>query len=345
MAASRRRTVSRKNQPAARAGARLRPRALTAILVVLVVAAALAAACSAQATVGAAGSDSPGATDASAGTAASPGATEAPGVPSAKGASGADWTRVVSALAYMQATTPTQPVVVLLGGSAARESTISDKSWRAQIESAGGPATLAWNLGSRNRTMAQNVAIVRALPKVPTIVYIGINLGSFTSAQKRATITLPSPAPTSVSLQQPHSYSKNRILSTAKKRQLVSAWLADRYPVFKRNFSTSAGVLETLIKVCQTRGFYPVLFELPRNTAVIGSRLNAPRIKYRTKCLALSKKYHVPWVSLVKAAKLPNRSFYDLWHLVEPGRTVWQRLLSAKTAKILTSSAFDGGGS
>ena len=50
-------------------------------------------------------------------------------------------------------------------------------------------------------------------------------------------------------------------------------WLADRYPVFKRNFGTSAGVLETLIKVCQTRGYKPVLFELPRDTAVIGSSL------------------------------------------------------------------------
>ena len=35
----------------------------------------------------------------------------------------------------------------------------------------------------------------------------------------------------------------------------MQGWLGDRYPVFKRNFSTSAGVLETLIKVCKTRGY------------------------------------------------------------------------------------------
>ena len=95
----------------------------------------------------------------------------------------------------MRAETPTKPVVVLLGGSAARESTISDSSWRSQIVAAGGPETLAWNMGSRNRTMAQNLAIVKKLPKVPTVIYVGINLGSFTSTQKSASISLPSPAP------------------------------------------------------------------------------------------------------------------------------------------------------
>ena len=53
----------------------------------------------------------------------------------------------------------------------------------------------------------------------------------------------------------------------------------------------------------------------------------------------------MPWVSFVSAAKLPNRDFYDLWHLVEPGRTVWQGLLSAKTAALLKAYGYDGGGS
>ena len=64
----------------------------------------------------------------------------------ARGASGADWSRVLAALAWMQADTPGKPVVVLLGGSAARESTISDQSWRDQIVAKGGPETLAWNM-------------------------------------------------------------------------------------------------------------------------------------------------------------------------------------------------------
>ena len=125
----------------------------------------------------------------------------------------------------------------------------------------------------------------------------------------------------------------------------MQTWLSDRYPVFKRNFGTSAGVLETLIKVCQTRGYKPVLFELPRDTAVIGSSLSAPSTRFRDKCRALATKYKIPWVSQVSAAKLPNSSFYDLWHLVEPGRTTWQGLLSARTAALLKQYGFDGGGS
>jgi hypothetical protein len=266
----------------------------------------------------------------------------------ADGAAGRDWTRVLNALGYMQAVTPAQPVVVLLGGSAARESTVSDASWRDEVVADGGPAVLAWNMGSRNRTMAQNVAIVKALPKgAEAIVYIGVNLGSFTSAQKTAAITLPPPLPTAEpDLQQPHQYStETGILSTARKKALVQGWLSDRYPVFKRNFATSAGVLEALIKVCKTRGYKPVLFELPRDTAVIGSSLKAPTTKFREKCRALAARYQIPWVSQVSAARLPNINFYDLWHLVEPGRETWQRLLSARTAALLEQYGFDGGGS
>ena len=316
-----------------------------ALVVALIVVAALAAACSAQATGGAAGALTPSAGSTQAGSSTGSGDATTAG----SGAKGADseWTRVLKALAFMRANTPTKPVVVLLGGSAARESTISDASWRDQIVAKGGPATLAWNMGSRNRTMAQNAAIVRALPPgAHAIVYIGINLGAFTSAQKSASITLPSPAPTeSPSLQQPHQYStKTGIRSTNQKKAAVQVWLGDRYPVFKRNFGTSAGVLEKLIALCKKRGYKPVLFELPRNTDIIGGSLNTPTTKYRAKCKALAAKYGIPWVSLVNQARLPNSGFYDLWHLVEPGRTVWQGLLSSKTAALLKSYGYDGGG-
>jgi hypothetical protein len=315
-----------------------RARATIALVAALLLAVAAAAACSARATGGSA-SFAPGAAVQSAGT---------DGGAGARGASGADWRRVLAALAWMQADTPGKPVVVLLGGSAARESTISDESWREQIVARGGPETLAWNMASGNRTMAQNVAVVKALPRsAEAIVFIGVNLGSFTSTQQAASITLPSPAPTSSpSLQQPHRYSiATGILSTANKRDLVQAWRANRYPVFTRNFATSAAVLQTLVKVCLARGYKPVLFELPRNTAIIGSSLSAPTVRFRDTCRALAAKYRVPWVSFVKTAGLTNGDFYDLWHLVEPGRAVWQDRLSAKTAKLLAQYGYDGGGS
>lgn len=338
MAASHRRTAARRDQLTAHPGQKPRPRTIAVLLVALLLLAALAAACSAQATVGATGSISPS-TDSASGDVAPGAASETVG---AKAASGADWAHTLQVVANLGAAPPDDPVVVLLGGSAARESTISDASWRKQIKAIGGPATAAYNLGSRNRTLAQNVALVQALPKVPTIVYIGVNLGSFTSAQKTAKLSLPKPAATLPAYKQ-HAYSRTHILTTANKKMLVQAWRQDRFPVFKRNFASSSAVLAKLIKVCKARGMKPVLFELPRNTAVIGSRLNTPTAMYRAKCRALAKKHGVPYVSFVATAKLPNSSFYDLWHLVEPGRKVWQKLLSAKTAALLKRYGYDGG--
>ena len=324
----------------ARAGARVSARASAALLVVPVLVAALAMACSAQATAGADGSVSP----APSGTPGGGSSSALSAGADTKATDGADWAHTLQVVAGLRAAPPAEPVVVLLGGSAARESTIDDGTWRAQIEAEGGPATAAYNLGSRNRTLAQNVALVKALPEVPTIVFIGVNLGSFTSAQKTATISLPEPVATLPPYRQ-HLYSRSHILTRADKRMLVEAWRADRYPIFKRNFATSAAVLEKLIRVCQARGMKPVLFELPRNTAVIGSTLNTPTTRYRDTCKALGKDYDVPYVSFVAVAKLPNSSFYDLWHLVEPGRKVWQNLLSAKTATLLKQYGYDAGGS
>jgi hypothetical protein len=316
-----------------------------ALLVALVLVTALTAACSAQATGGAL------AASGSSGDGASASIT-----PAASGSSAAagkagddDWERIAKALAWMRADPPTKPVVVLLGGSAARESTISDASWRKQIVSNGGPEALAWNMGSHNRTMAQNLAIVKELPKdADVVVFVGVNLGSFTSPDKTATIKLPSPAPTAQpSLKQPHQYStRTGILSTSKKKAMVQQWLGKRYPVYKANFSRNAALLEDLIQLCKTRGYKPVLFELPRDTQIIGSSLNAPTTKFRDKGVALARKYAADgckWVSFVSSARLPNGDFYDIWHLVEPGRKIWQAKLSAKTTALLKQYGFNGG--
>lgn len=303
-----------------------------ALLVVLSAALALpAAACSAQPEVGAAPSS---------GDAVAPsGATGAEDV-GARAGSGSDWSHVLQVVANVKAAPPAKPLVILLGGSAARESTISDRSWRTQIVAKGGPVAAVYNLGSSNRTLAQNVAIVKALPEGtserPTIVYIGVNLGSFTRAQKTARISLPQPdTPLPAYKYKQHHYSQKRILTAANKRMLVKAWLTDRYPVFKRNFASSAGVLDELIATCKTRGLHPVLFELPRNTAIIGRRLDAPTKRYRDTCRALAGKHGIPYVNLVAQARLRNHAFYDLWHLIEPGRKVWQSLLSTRTATLL----------
>jgi hypothetical protein len=250
---------------------------------------------------------------------------------------------VLQVVANLKADPPPEPVVVLLGGSAARESTISDGDWAAQIAADGGPAVAAFNLGSRNRTLAQDIALVKLLPERATIVYIGINVGRFTSPASSPTVKLPEPTATLPPYDQ-HQYSKAKVKSAAQKKALVGAWLRDRYPYFKANYATSLKTLGKLVAACKERGFKPVLLELPRDTAIIGSSLDAPTARFTADCKKLAAAQKVPWVSFVARARLPDADFYDLWHLVEPGREVWQSLLSEQTAKLLKQYGMAGAG-
>jgi hypothetical protein len=283
-------------------------------------------------------------------SAAAPSATTAsipaaaPSTTAPKAVAGDDWRHVLQVVANLRAHPPAEPIVVLLGGSAARESTVSDSSWAAQIQADGGPATAAFNLGSRNRTLAQDVALVKKLPQAPGIVYIGINVGRFTSPPSSPTINLPEPVATLPPYVQ-HQYTQSAVKSVVKKKALLNEWLARRYPAFKANYATSLKTLGTLVDACRSRGYRPVLLELPRDTAVIGPSLDAPLKRFTADCKALARKKGAVWVSFVTQARLPDRDFYDLWHLVEPGREVWQGLLSKETVRLLEQYGMEGAGS
>lgn len=257
-------------------------------------------------------------------------------------AGGGDWAHVLQVVANLKAQRPGKPVVCLLGGSAARESTSDDQSWAARVEKLGGPPVAAYNLGSRNRTLAQDVELIRALSETPGIAYIGINVGRFTAPPSHPTLDLPEPTQSLPPYRQ-HQYSQSKILSVARKKALLGEWLVKRYPVFKKNYASNLKTLGELLVACKDGGLRPVLLELPRDTAIVGHALDAPVARYTSDCRALAKKHDVPWVSFVSAARLPNADFYDLWHLVEPGRAVWQRLLSGKTVALLEKYGMDEG--
>ena len=225
------------------------------------------------------------------------------------------------------------PVVYLLGGSVARECLPSEASWAAAVQDAGGPAALTYILASRNRTTAQDLKLVAALPEVPTIVFISVNVGRFTPAPSTPpTISLPAPSEPLPAWSQ-HKYST--ALSLAAKKALVRTWMQRRYPLFKQHYTYNLGMLEKLIKAAKAKGFHPVLLDLPRDTAVIGSAMDTPVGRYQRSCRALAARYGIPWVNFVSAAKLHNGDFYDLWHLIKPGRAKWQPLLAAETAALL----------
>jgi len=247
---------------------------------------------------------------------------------------GSDWYHALDVIASVNETSPDVPVVLLLGGSCAREATVSDGDWAAQVERRGGPAVLTYNMGSRNQTFYEDVAFVKGLPQVPTIVYIGVNLGRFTSPYTTKVVPL-GPEPTKTTRYSQHRYSKTRILSLTKKRWLVGDWLQRRYPVFQNRYAYNLGQLERLIRACKARGLRPVMLDLPRNMVVIKDRFYRPIQRYHQGCRALAGEYSIPFVNFVGAANLVDRDFYDIAHVVEPGRTKFQRLLSDKTIDLI----------
>src|SRR5450759_736725 len=162
-------------------------------------------------------------------------------------------------VANLRAEPPEQPVVILLGGSSARESTIDDVNWAAQILRKGGPTVLAYNLGSKHDTFEFDLEVAKLLPKnIHAIVYIGINIGRFCNSPSDPTLSLPDPEiPPNVYYQHVYSIHK-RIQSASLKRYYVRYWLTRRWPEFKAHYSYNIKTLDQLIVACQNRGLHPV---------------------------------------------------------------------------------------
>ena len=130
----------------------------------------------------------------------------------------------------------------------------------------------------------------------------------------------------------------------ARSRRWSSSGSASGTRSTRRTSAATRRLLEDLIQLCQTRGLQAGAVRAAEEHA--GHRQLPQRADDQVprKCAALAAKYGVPWVSFVSAARLPNSDFYDIWHLVEPGRTIWQKLLSAQgTAALLKQYGYDGG--
>ena len=247
---------------------------------------------------------------------------------------GKDWRHCVQVVANLRAEAPEIPVVVLLGGSSARECTVLDEHWERQIERRSGYTVDAYNLGSKHRTYAQDLEFVKLLPRdVPTIVYIGVNLGRFCIPPDEAAIRLPSPAP--IPYYPQHFYSRTHIQTAAEKRSSVSSWLRRRYPEFRASYKGQLAMLERIIRECRRRHLRVALLDLPLDLPIIGSAFDAPVARYHDGCSRLARDWSIPWIHYVGAAGLVNRDFFDIFHLVEPGRVKYQSILSDRTIRLL----------
>jgi hypothetical protein len=254
-----------------------------------------------------------------------------------------DWTHVEAVLALLQRRPPTEPLVVLLGGSAARESTTSDRgpgSWAADVAAAGGGHVRTYNLGTRMQSFERSLAIVKYLPR-GTLVLVGVNLGRFAQRADSPQVRLPRTLPGGSYAQ--HAYAGRAIHTDAGKAILVQRWLGQSYTHFKERYAANAHVLTELVKECKRRGLRPVLLDLPRNLDVIGHVLDQPLARMTATCRRVATAQHIPWVSFVAKAHIPSSGFYDQWHLVRPGQIVWQKYLSAVTVQMLAAASQAGG--
>jgi hypothetical protein len=100
--------------------------------------------------------------------------------------------------------------------------------------------------------------------------------------------------------------------------------------------------VESAIRVCLERGLHPVLLDLPRDLPIIGHSFDAPVARYKAGCKGLSTKYQIPWLTFVSAAHFVDRDFFDIFHLVEPGRSKYQHILSEKTVRLLDKYGLAG---
>jgi hypothetical protein len=244
---------------------------------------------------------------------------------------------------HLRAVKPDRPLVLLLGGSAARECTVSDGSWREAIRADGGPHVLAFNLGSSEQSYDDDIGMVRTLPDTPALILIGVNLGRYTRAPAPP-YEAPAPGP-ALTLEQVDDYPQhyfdahNVVVSDeAKVNRIEEFWLVERQAFYDEHFAYNAGRLRALVRLCEERGFHPVLLNLPLNLATVTGRLDAPVARYRQDCDAVAREYGIPYVDFVADVPLDTADFVDSWHLVPSGRSKWQSELSRVTVRELSRS-------
>lgn len=237
-------------------------------------------------------------------------------------------------LANLAAWPPQMPLVVLVGGSAFRESTVSDAAFSQAVGDLVGSPVEAYNLSSSMRTFSFDAELIRLLPPVPTIVFIGVNEVRYAHAASDPLIELPPPVEGWRQTNW-HKYDGRRILAKKRKRALARDWMRRGYPLFKRRYRGNQRQLRELVEACLARGFHPVLLNAPRDRRIVRRTLDRPWSTYRRGCGAIVREYGVPFIDLNRTLAYRDRDFQDLWHLRPSGRTKWQGRLAERAARLL----------
>lgn len=134
-----------------------------------------------------------------------------------------------------------------------------------------------------------------------------------------------------------HTYTRASAFDTAKKRALVSQWMANKGRPggqWDRVFPYAATLLERCVALARERGFEVVLLEGPLNTEIVGDRFDRMIWQYRPLCQELARRYDATYVDFLPQAGLRNSDFRDLTHMIYPGRVKYERQLAAALAPL-----------
>jgi hypothetical protein len=245
---------------------------------------------------------------------------------------GSDWHHALKVVLSLRSRPPRAPLVFLLGDSLARESTVSDRSWSNAVRHYGEAKVATYNLGSRNQTFDHSAALVTLMPARPAIVYISVDPGRFASGRTTPITSLDSSL---AARHSQHHYEDADQMSWSRKQAMLRAWVQHSYPVFRARYLGNLLRLDALLTTCERRHVHAVLLDLPMDMQLVGATLDMPIETYRNGCKSLAALHGVKYVNLGGRAQLTNEDFYDIAHMIGPGRVKFQKLLAQKTVTLL----------
>jgi hypothetical protein len=256
---------------------------------------------------------------------------------SARGEYPLDFIRVLQLIADLRAHPPAEPLVCLLGGSSARECTVSNDSWSDAVSLLRGYRVRTVNLGSKHRMFNQDLRLVGYLPEGTDIVFIGVNMGRFCNGPYDPPVILPDPSPVTGARGSAPAAGRatTKIWPDWRKRQVAEQWMVKRWPHFEDRYRYNLRALARICRGSLSRGEHPVILDLPRNMDIIGHRLDQPLRLYHRGCRAIAERLGIPYVQFQSSTGLTNKDFSDLWHTVPSGKVKWEHALAATTARLL----------
>jgi hypothetical protein len=125
-----------------------------------------------------------------------------------------------------------------------------------------------------------------------------------------------------------HRVWADKLWSVETQARFLKKWRGWREADFYRYQAYNSRLLDTLVKRARQRGFEVVLLEGSENPYTVGHALDGLKSLYKPAMARIAVENGVPYIDLQQHLSLTNEDFRDLYHLVEPGRVVWQAAMA-----------------